>query len=166
MSELFTLVVELEDKPGQLLKVLEPIARNGGNIVGIFHQRGKKTPLNRIPVEISFTADSRRAERIIEEIQKDFLVRQFGKLKTAVISLLLIGHVIHTDLSDTIKRVDSSDAECVELNVTMPERNEPSTAMITITAKSERALEEALERLREICREKEILIVEPINEEL
>lgn len=29
MSELFTIVVELEDKPGQLLRVLEPIARNG-----------------------------------------------------------------------------------------------------------------------------------------
>ncbi len=166
MSELFTLIVELEDKPGQLLSVLEPIARNGGNIVGIFHQRGKKSPLNRIPVEISFTAEAKRAEKILNELRKNFLIRQFGELRTAVISLLLIGHVIHTDLSDTIKRVDSSDAECVELNVTMPERNEPSTAMITITAKSKEALEMALARLREICREKGIVIVEPINDEV
>ncbi len=164
MSELFTLIVELEDKPGQLLRVLEPIARNGGNIVGIFHQRGKRTPLNRIPVEISFTAESKKAEKIIEELQRDFLIRQFGKLRTAVVSILLVGHVIHTDLSDTIKRVDSSDAECVELNVTMPEREEPSTAMITITAKSEEALEMALRRLRETCREKGILVIEPIND--
>jgi len=164
MSELFTLIVELEDKPGQLLRVLEPIARNGGNIVGIFHQRGKKTPLNRIPVEISFTAESKKAEKIIEELQRDFLIRQFGKLRTAVVSILLVGHVIHTDLSDTIKRVDSSDAECVELNITMPEREEPSTAMITITAKSEEALEMALRRLRETCREKGILVIEPIND--
>lgn len=166
MSELFTLIVELEDKPGQLLKALEPIARNGGNIVGIFHQRGKKTPLNRIPVEISFKADSKRAEKIIEELQKEVVVRRFGKLRTAVISLLLIGHVIHTDLSDTIKRVDNSDAECVELNVTMPELNEPSTAMITITAKSEEALERALERVKEICKEKKIMVIEPINDEV
>ncbi|MDK2876285.1 MAG: hypothetical protein PWQ22_695 [Archaeoglobaceae archaeon] len=166
MSELFTLIVELEDKPGQLLRVLEPIARNGGNIVGIFHQRGKKTPLNRIPVEISFTADSKRAEKIVEELQKEFLIRQFGKLRTAVISLLLIGHVIHTDLSDTIKRVDNSEAECVELIVTMPEREEPSTAMITITAKSGEALERALERLKGICKEKGILVLEPINDEI
>ncbi len=164
MSELFTLIVELEDKPGQLLRVLEPIARNGGNIVGIFHQRGKRTPLNRIPVEISFTAESKKAERIIEELQRDFLIRQFGKLRTAVVSILLVGHVIHTDLSDTIKRVDSSDAECVELNITMPEREEPSTAMVTITAKSEQALEMALRRLRETCREKGILVIEPIND--
>ncbi|MCX8172499.1 MAG: ACT domain-containing protein [Archaeoglobaceae archaeon] len=166
MSELFTLVVELEDKPGQLLKVLEPIARNGGNIVGIFHQRGKKTPLNRIPVEISFRADSKKAEKIIEELQREVVVRRFGRLRTSVISILLIGHVIHTDLSDTIKRVDNSDAECVELNVTMPELSEPSTAMITITARSEEALERALERVREICKEKNIMVIEPINDEL
>ncbi|MEM0214835.1 MAG: ACT domain-containing protein [Archaeoglobaceae archaeon] len=166
MSELFTLIVELEDKPGQLLKVLEPIARNGGNIVGIFHQRGKKTPLNRIPVEISFTADSKKAEKIIAELQKEVLVRRFGELRTAGVSLLLIGHIIHTDVSDTIQRVDNSDAECVELNVTMPERSEPSTAMITITAKSEQALQKALERVKEICKEKGIMVIEPINDEI
>ena len=164
MSELFTLVVELEDKPGQLLKVLEPIARNGGNIVGIVHQRGKKTPLSRIPVEISFTADPKKAERIFEELQKEVVVRAFGKIRTATVSLLLIGHIIHTDLSDTIRRIDSSEAECVELNATMPEINQPSTAMMTISAKSDEALERALERVREICKEKGIMVIEPVNE--
>uniref|UniRef100_A0A7J2TJC7 ACT domain-containing protein n=1 Tax=Archaeoglobus fulgidus TaxID=2234 RepID=A0A7J2TJC7_ARCFL len=164
MSELFTIVVELEDKPGQLLRVLEPIARNGGNIVGIVHQRGKKTPLNRVPVEISFTADPKRAERIFEELKKSFLIRMFGKIRTATMSLLLIGHIIHTDLSDTIKRIDSSEAECVELNVTMPEINNPSTAMMTISAKSCEALERALKRVKEICREKGIIVIEPVNE--
>ncbi|MEM1579288.1 MAG: ACT domain-containing protein [Archaeoglobaceae archaeon] len=166
MSELFTLVVELEDKPGQLLKVLEPIARNGGNVVGILHQRGKKTPLNRVPVEISFTADPKKAEKIFSELQKEVVIRSFGTLRTARISLLLIGHIIHTDLSDTIRRIDSSEAECVELNVTMPELSEPSTAMITISAKTSEALEKALERLRKICREKGITILEPVNDEI
>ncbi|MEM4472282.1 MAG: ACT domain-containing protein [Archaeoglobaceae archaeon] len=166
MSELFTLVVELEDRPGQLLKVLEPIARNGGNIVGIVHQRGKKTPLNRVPVEISFTADSKKAENIFRELQGEVVIRSFGKIRTATISLLLIGHVIHTDLSDTIKRIDDSEAECVEINVTMPEMNQPSTAILTISAKSLEALERALERVREICREKGILVIEPVNEEV
>ncbi|MEM3139429.1 MAG: amino acid-binding protein, partial [Archaeoglobaceae archaeon] len=73
---------------------------------------------------------------------------------------------IHTDVSDTIQRVDNSDAECVELNVTMPERSEPSTAMITITAKSEQALQKALERVKEICKEKGIMVIEPINDEI
>lgn len=166
MSELFTLVVELEDKPGQLLKVLEPIARNGGNIVGILHQRGRKTPLNRIPVDISFTADPKKAEKIFNELQKEVVVRSFGTLRTASISLLLIGHIIHTDLSDTIMRIDSTEAECIELNATMPELNEPSTAMITISAKSLDALEEAVKRLREICEKKGITILEPVNDEV
>lgn len=163
-SELFTLVVELEDKPGQLLRVLEPIAKNGGNIVGIVHQRGKKTPLNRVPVEISFTADSKRAERIFQELQGFAVIRSFGKIRSLTISLLLIGHVVHTDLSDTIKRIDNSDAECVELNLRMPELDQPSTAILTISAKSDEALERAVKRVREICREKEILVVEPVDE--
>ncbi|MCS7119262.1 MAG: ACT domain-containing protein [Archaeoglobaceae archaeon] len=166
MSELFTLIVELEDKPGQLLRVLEPIAKNGGNIVGIVHQRGKKTPLNRVPVEISFISDSKRAEKIFSELQKEVVVRSFGKIRTSTISLLLIGHIIHTDLSDTIKRIDNIEAECVELNVTMPELDRPSTAMMTISAKGVEALERALGRVKEICREKGILVIEPVNDEL
>ncbi|MFN3384615.1 MAG: ACT domain-containing protein [Archaeoglobaceae archaeon] len=162
-SELFTLLVELEDKPGQLLRVLEPIAKNGGNIVGIVHQRGRKTPLNRVPVEISFTAESKKAEKIFKELQDFAVVRSFGKIRSFAISLLLIGHVVHTDLSDTIKRIDNSEAECVELNLRMPELNQPSTAILTITAKSEEALEKAIERVREICREKGILVVEPVD---
>jgi len=47
-----SIVVELKDQPGQLLKVLEPISRYGGNIISILHQRDKMTPLKRIPVEI------------------------------------------------------------------------------------------------------------------
>lgn len=162
-EELFTLLVELEDRPGQLLRVLEPIARNGGNIVGIVHQRGRKTPLNRVPVEISFTAESKKAEKIFQELQNFAVLRSFGKIKSSTISLLLIGHVVHTDLSDTIKRIDNEDAECVELNLRMPELGQPSTAILTINAKSDEALEKAIERVREICKEKGILVVEPVD---
>ncbi|MEM0350865.1 MAG: amino acid-binding protein, partial [Archaeoglobaceae archaeon] len=119
-----------------------------------------------VPVEISFTADSKKAENIFRELQGEVVIRSFGKIRTATISLLLIGHVIHTDLSDTIKRIDDSEAECVEINVTMPEMNQPSTAILTISAKSLEALERALERVREICREKGILVIEPVNEEV
>ncbi|MEM2817139.1 MAG: amino acid-binding protein, partial [Archaeoglobaceae archaeon] len=79
------------------------------------------------------------------------------------ISLLLIGHVVHTDLSDTIKRIDNEDAECVELNMKMPELDQPSTAILTISAKSDEALEKAVERVRDICKEKGILVVEPVD---
>lgn len=37
----FSLTLALPDKPGQLLRALEPIAKNGGNIVSIIHERDK-----------------------------------------------------------------------------------------------------------------------------
>ena len=34
-----TLIIELADKPGQLLKVCQVIAAQGGNIVSVYHER-------------------------------------------------------------------------------------------------------------------------------
>lgn len=170
MSEvLITLIVELEDRPGQLLKVLQPISALGGNIVGIIHQRGKKTPLNRLPVEISFKIDGSKVENLIKELKSlGIIIRSFNEVKlTATTSVLLIGHLIHTDISDTISSIDTDgEAECVEMHVSMPEISGPSTAIITISASGKEKLKEALEKLREVCRRKEITIIEPVNEEL
>ncbi len=164
---LLTLIVELEDKPGQLVKVLEPISKLGGNIVGIVHQRGKKTPLNRVPVEISLKIDGKKVDRLLDVLKRSgVIIRSCNEEKLiATTSLLLIGHIIHTDVSDTINKIDSGDAECVELHVSMPRVNEPSTAMVTISARNEDKLKAAVEKLKKVCREKGIDVIEPINEE-
>ncbi|WP_202320794.1 ACT domain-containing protein [Archaeoglobus neptunius] len=169
MNELLiTLIVELEDRPGQLLKVLEPISKMGGNIVGIVHQRGRKTPLNRLPVEISFKIDGRKVERLIETLRlSGTIIRSFNEVRlTATTSVLLIGHLIHTDISDTINSIDiDGEAECVEMHVSMPEVSGPSTAIVTISASGNDKLKEAIGKLREICRRKNIMLIEPINED-
>ena len=166
---LITLIVELEDRPGQLLKVLQPISEMNGNIVGIIHQRGRKTPLNRLPVEVSFTIDGRKVERLIERLKSlGIIIRSFNEVRlTATTSVLLIGHLIHTDISHTISSIDvDGEAECVEMHVSMPEIAGPSTAIVTISASGSEKLKEAIERLRKICREKDIIMIEPVNEEL
>lgn len=40
----YTVRLELVDEPGELLRALEPIADNGGNLLSIFHERGSLTP--------------------------------------------------------------------------------------------------------------------------
>lgn len=37
----FDLTLGLVDRPGQLLRALEPLAKNGGNIISIIHEREK-----------------------------------------------------------------------------------------------------------------------------
>lgn len=163
---LMTIVVELKDQPGQLLKALEPISRFGGNIVSVFHQRDKITPLKRIPVEITIQIDERRVEDLIEAIRRNgVIVRSYNKVKlTATTSLLLIGHIIHTDLGDTINRIDSTGfAEVVDMHISMPQLNHPSTAMVTISATNDENLKRAIKILKQICREKDITVIEPLE---
>ena len=165
---IISIVVELLDKPGQLLSSLEPISRGGGNILSIIHQRDKITPLKRVPVEISFSVgDEKDAKRIIEKLrERGIIVKSYNEIRLiATTSVMLIGHIVKTDLSDTISRIDSTGfAEVVDMELTMPEVNRPSTAMLTISATGRDKLDEAIDILREVCRKKNLLLVEPINE--
>ncbi len=165
---MLTLIVELKDKPGQLIKTLEPISKLGGNVIGIVHKREKITPLKKIPVEISLEIEESKIQRLIDALKENGItVREYNQVRLVTTSsLLLIGHIVHTDISDTINRIDSTGfAEVVDLHISMPQLNGPSTALITISATGKEKLKEAIELLINICKEKGILVVEPINEE-
>lgn len=163
-----SIVVELKDQPGQLLKVLEPISRYGGNIVSILHQRDKMTPLKRIPVEISLQIDEQKIHDLINAIKNNgVIVKGYNEVRLiATTSVMLVGHIIHTDLSDTINQIDSTGfAEVVDMHISMPQLKNPSTAMVTISATGKDELRKALNLLNEICKKKDILVIEPLNEE-
>ncbi len=164
----FTLIVELEDKPGQLLKVIEPISRIGGNVISIVHDRHKVSPLKRVPVEFVVDIDTEKVESLLSRIKESGVhIRSINEVRMLYTeSFLLIGHIIHTDLSDTVNRIDETGfAEVVEIHITMPKVNEPSTAIITISARGKDELGRARKILREICEKKDILVIEPLNEE-
>ncbi|WP_457591843.1 ACT domain-containing protein [Geoglobus sp.] len=164
-----TLIVELEDKPGQLLKVIEPISKMGGNIISVVHDRHKISPMNRVPVEFVIDIDSEKLESLVERIRSAGIhIRSYNEVRLlATASFLLIGHIIHTDLSDTVNRIDETGfAEVVELHITMPKLNEPSTALVTISARGKEELRKAVSILREVCEKKDILVIEPLNEDL
>lgn len=163
-----SIVVELKDQPGQLIKALEPMSNFGGNVLGILHQREKMTPLKRIPVEISLKIDEKKLEDLVNTLNESgVIVREYNEIRLiATTSALLVGHIVHTDLSDTIKHVDSTGyAEVVEMHISMPQLNEPSTAMVTISATGKDKLKEAMNLLNRVCGSKGILVIEPLNEE-
>ena len=165
---MFTLIVELKDKPGQLIKTLEPISRLGGNVIGIVHKRDKITPLKKIPVEISIEIDENKVPELVDALKASGItVREYNEVRLVTTSsLLLVGHIVHIDISDTINRIDSTGyAEVIDLHINMPQLNEPSTALITISATGKENLRKAVELLKVICKEKKILVIEPINEE-
>jgi ACT domain-containing protein len=82
------------------------------------------------------------------------------------VSVVLVGHVLDSDLGDTINRIDSTGfAEVMDLSLTMTGVDEPSSAYLKIRATGKAEIQKALSILREVGREKELLVIEPIETE-
>ncbi len=155
--------MELEDVPGQLLKALEPISRFGGNIQSIMHQRERKTPLGRVPVMLVFEVGERaRLNRILAALRaRGVRITQLGEREGAVrATALLIGHIIHTDIRDTIERLNAlKGARVSDLSLAMGEPGQESAARMTITADDERRVNLALSNLQRIADRKKLLMI-------
>jgi ACT domain-containing protein len=77
----------------------------------------------------------------------------------------MIGHLMHTDLSDTVGQIDSTGfAEVSELSMSMPAVNDRSSSRITIKAVSRDDMEAALAILRRVSQQKSLLLIEPLED--
>jgi ACT domain-containing protein len=160
---LVRIVMELEDVPGQLLKALEPISRFGGNIQSIMHRRERKTPIGRLPVMLVFEVSDRvRLNRILEALRaRGVRVTQLGEREGAVrATALLIGHIIHTDIRDTIDRLNALKGVMVsDLSLAMGDLGKESTARMTIAADDEKRANVAISNLQRIAGRKKLLMI-------
>ncbi|MHC1610077.1 MAG: amino acid-binding protein [Candidatus Methanospirareceae archaeon] len=157
--------IELQDIPGQLVLALKPVSDYGGNILSVLHQRDKKTPAGRIPVQLVIDIAEGRLDGLIEELkERGVTVVRIGKerLKESMV-VLLIGHIVHSDIRETIDSIDSTGfAEVVELSLCMPGVDEVSSASVTLSAVGKKELKEALNILERNGKKKGILVIPPI----
>ncbi|MFC5367641.1 amino acid-binding protein [Salinirubrum litoreum] len=162
-----TVRLELVDEPGQLLDALRPIAENGGNLLSIFHERGNLTPRGRIPVEVDLECPPDRFDRIVEALRENGInVIQAGAERYGEqLTLLLVGHLVDTDLSDTLRRIaDSTDGSVTDLSLSAPEGTEDvSSARLRLATRSGHT-EDVLATVRAVAREKDLRVVEPLPE--
>ena len=160
-----TVRLELVDEPGQLLAALQPIADNGGNLLSIYHERGNKTPRGRIPVEVDFEASPERFEGIVEALRSEGVnVMQAGTERYAEeVTLLLFGHIIDTDLSDTLSRIEAcASASVADVSLAAPQgTEEASSARLRLEARAGET-EAALAAVRELSDETGLRLVEPL----
>lgn len=160
-----SLDIELKDIPGQLILALKPVSDFGGNIITVLHQRDKKTPLGRIPVQIVFELEETGLAQLLKRLKEgEVNVVRVGKerLKESMV-VLLIGHIVHTDIGDTINSIDSTGfAEVVELSLSMPGIEKKSSALFTISAIDKEELKKTLNILKETAKKKGILVISSI----
>jgi len=162
----YTVRLELIDRPGELLRALEPIADHGGNLLSIFHERGNVTPRGHIPVEVDLEATPERFDVIVDALREEGInVIQAGAERYgAELTVVLIGHVVDTDLSDTLDRIeDASGASVRDLSLSTPDgRAGESSARVRLAAQRGET-GTVLGTVRGIAEEKGLRVVEPLT---
>ena len=160
--------LELQDIPGQLMLSLEPFKTYKGNIISVVHHRDRKTPMGKIPVRLVFEIDKSNIDKVKDQLEKNgIVVVRVGEDRfVEEMSVLLVGHVVHTDLGDTIDRIDSTGfAEVEDLCLKMPGIEDPSSAYLRIRATGKEEIEKSLSILREVGMQKDLLVIELIEAE-
>ncbi len=163
----YTVRLELVDEPGELLRALEPIADNGGNLLSIFHERGNLTPRGHIPVEVDLEATQPQFEIIVDALRDAGVnVIQAGKERySEELTVILVGHLVETDLSDTLQRFQNADGVSVaDVSMSAPAGTTgPSSARLRLTAGKGQSMD-ALAAVRSLADEKDLRVIEPLTE--
>ena len=157
------LVLELSDTPGQLVSSLLPFRELGANLVTVIHQRDYKNENGKIPVQITVEGERDNLEKIIESIEEMGIriLKVNGSLKTVKLSTILIGHVIDTDVRDTVDQLNAMDNVTVTTMEVKFNNEEKSSGLITV----EMALglkDQVLNKINEIAASKDLLVINEI----
>ena len=161
----YTVRLELVDEPGELLRALDPIADNGGNLLSIFHERGSLTPRGHIPVEVDLEATPERFETIVAALREAGVnvIRAGAERYGEELTVIMVGDLVATDLSDTLSRVECASASVADVALSAPDgTDEPSSARLRLATEiGER--EHALDTVRTVADEKDLHLVEPLS---
>ncbi len=164
--QVYTIRLELLDRPGELRRALEPIAAHEGNLRSVFHERGNLTPRGHIPVEVDLAATAEQLEAIVDALRETgvTVVRAGSQRYTAELTVILVGHLVESDLSDTLSRIEQSTAASVrDLALAAPEgTGEPSSARLRLATETETTAE-TLETVRAVAADKNLTVVEPLT---
>jgi ACT domain-containing protein len=162
------LELNLTDKPGTLSQVLEIIAENRGNLFSISHLREKEKG-GVLPVIITLQAKRDDFSKIAKDIEANGIEineKRVGDIEEVHLSqeFILIGHVIDTDIRDTIYGICDKDVMVKSLDISLKSLKEPSSVFAEIGAKDKKSLEKAVKKLEKIASKKDLLLIMGIQE--
>lgn len=159
--------LEMKDAPGQLVAALKPMSEVGGNIIAVIHQRDPDPAADTLGVQIVLELPEGRLKDLVALLKKEGVhIQRIGEERLLYCrTVILIGHLMHTDLSDTVDRIDSTGfAEVSELSMSMPAVSERSSSRLTIKSVTRDDMEKAVFILRNVAAEKDLLLIEPLEE--
>jgi len=155
----------LRDAPGNLVAALHPISAAGGNIKAVIHEHVPDAQGN-IAVNVVIEIPSYQIEALRNALTKNGItIMRFGEERLVCReTVILIGHLIHNDLGDTIERVDKTGfAEVTHITIAMPKIETSSSAQLIVQATGEKELAEAINILRKVAKDKKFLMITPLE---
>lgn len=144
----FDLTLGLVDRPGQLLKALDPIAKNGGNIISIIHER-ERTTGGYVPVSLVVDFPSKRnfEKTKLELTDVDISVIKSGEVIEKIgFTFILIGRL---DVRKIVE-MEVEGARIIDFEVSAPTSKEACIKLnVETTLKSAEKFSTKLKELTE-----------------
>ncbi|MDR2855017.1 MAG: amino acid-binding protein [Methanomicrobiales archaeon] len=157
--------LSLRDAPGNLVAALIPISAAGGNIKTVIHEHIPDAEGN-VAVHVVIEIPEEQIEPLKADLAENGItIIRLGKERLLWReTVILIGHLIYTNLEDTINRVDDTGfAEVTYITIAMPEMKGPSSAQLVVRATGPDELAKAIEILRQVAQEKDFLLIVPLG---
>ncbi len=151
--------VELRDSPGELVRILEAVAAEQGNVVTIVHDRAHVVR-GRVPVRIQIQVEPGRLAGIGKRLEEQGITvrgieleRDHGKQV-----VIIVGHVFRTDIKDTMDIVREPGTLIRWVDSRLTDERSVSTVKFVLQGSPEQ-LKASRELLAQVCERKDLLLV-------
>jgi ACT domain-containing protein len=157
------LEIKLKDTPGALSQVLDIIAENKGNLFSVSHLR-EQAKDGEIPVVITLQASKSSFSGIIADLESSGIPikeKRIGNIEEVEFTqqFILVGHIIDTDIKDTIYKISNKEVMVKSLDMSIKSLDDPSSTFMEIGAKSQDAMDKAINTLQSIAEKKKLFLI-------
>ena len=157
------LILEILDVPGQLVSILNPIGELGANVVTIVHKREIKAEEGKAAIEIAIEGERENLQAVVDRFKEMnlSLIEVDDTIKKEKLSTILYGHIIDSDLRDTVDKINAVDGLVVSDLQLKLDGELKSTALITVELDLGKR-EIAYNKIMEIAEEKDFLVIDEV----
>lgn len=140
--------VELPDAPGELSRVLNIVARFGGNVMSVIH-RHERALEGKVPVDVAIEVPEPASLKLLDALAQSHRLlrvnRQGGPARSAV---LLLGHVFESGLTPVMDAVFAAGGDVGQVDARISGRQNPSAVLLRVTADRPEVLAKCLAALQ------------------
>ncbi|MCX6650402.1 MAG: hypothetical protein NT131_01915 [Methanomassiliicoccales archaeon] len=154
--------LRLKDVPGQLIKALEPISLNEGNIVGVIHNHEQVTG-GRISVNVTFEYPDQRSLDAIFSMwrERGVEVAKMGEIfRTYPAEYLLLGDLSHSALRSITEGIEKMGGiETIDLQYSLSTTTDSKSVLLLVNVREKERVKQIDELLKARSKRNDFLLI-------